>query len=600
MNRTEDPAQVYHQQAATASLTLQCLLKKRKLLGWLRLICIVIPLVLSFLFLPQQVMATVISWLLGIGCFLTLVSLDTANNAQIGFQERLVAINEREIAILQHQYTSFEDGKTFEPATHAYAADLDLLGPYSLYQYLNRCTSEQGKQLLAERLLHPLPSQDIPVYQEAVQELAPRLEWRQTLQNHGQSAQLTLQTEQRVLQWLQQPQHFFRSGVWRYMVMVYPVIPFGCVVLALLEKINLTQLSAILFLLYGCANLFARKISTLHSYVSRIEPEIHTLASQLQHIESPNWKAAGLQKIRALLRQDGQLASAQAYRLQRILNRLDYRLNLMVNLALNTFLFWDIRQAIALLQWKQQHQMQVTQWFRALAETEYISTLATLQFNHPGWCFPGIAGTYFSLHATEMGHPLIPPGKRVNNDCSISGQGQVMLITGSNMAGKSTFLRSLGINAVLAMMGAPVCARQMVITPVQLLSSMRIADNLAESTSTFYAELKKLQFIISKVNRHEPVLILLDEILRGTNSLDRHTGSAALIRQIIREQSIAVVATHDVELARMQHDFPGTIHNFHFDVQVNGEELYFDYRLKSGVCQSMNASLLMKKIGIQI
>jgi DNA mismatch repair ATPase MutS len=182
----------------------------------------------------------------------------------------------------------------------------------------------------------------------------------------------------------------------------------------------------------------------------------------------------------------------------------------------------------------------------------------------------------------------------------LQGVAKIGLITGSNMAGKSTFLRSVGVNIVLAQMGSPVCAGWFLLSPVQLVSSMRIADNLAENTSTFYAELKKLRTIIELVKAHQPVFILLDEILRGTNSYDRHKGSAALIKQLIKEEAVAVIATHDVELAGMQEAYPAPIDNYHFDVEVEGEELYFDYKLKGGVCKSLNASILMKKIGIEI
>ena len=168
------------------------------------------------------------------------------------------------------------------------------------------------------------------------------------------------------------------------------------------------------------------------------------------------------------------------------------------------------------------------------------------------------------------------------------------------MAGKSTYLRSIGVNTVLAMAGAPVCATTFTLSPVQIISSMRIADNLEESTSTFYAELKKLKAIIDKVNAGEKIFILLDEILRGTNSLDRHTGSVALVKQLIKHKAACIIATHDVELAKLKDSYPSNILNFHFDAQVSNDELYFDYQLKNGVCESLNASILMKKIGIEL
>jgi DNA mismatch repair ATPase MutS len=205
-----------------------------------------------------------------------------------------------------------------------------------------------------------------------------------------------------------------------------------------------------------------------------------------------------------------------------------------------------------------------------------------------------------------VGHPLINAAKRVNNDISMNnrstglGEEELMLITGSNMAGKSTYLRSIGVNTVLAMAGAPVCATAFTLSPVQVISSMRIADNLEESTSTFYAELKKLKAIIDRVNARENVFILLDEILRGTNSLDRHTGSVALVKQLINHKAACIIATHDVELAKLKGLYPDNILNYHFDVQVANDELYFDYKLKEGICTSLNASILMKKIGIEL
>jgi DNA mismatch repair ATPase MutS len=229
-----------------------------------------------------------------------------------------------------------------------------------------------------------------------------------------------------------------------------------------------------------------------------------------------------------------------------------------------------------------------------------LNTLATIHFNHPDWCLPKLAPNHFVFESKALGHPLIPGAERINNDFLVAENTLISLVTGSNMAGKSTFLRSIGINMVLAQMGSPVCAKNFTISPVRLMTSMRISDNLAENTSTFYAELKKLKTIIEAVNNREKVFVLLDEILRGTNSHDRHTGSAAFITQLIRHHAFAVIATHDLELADLKKAFPQSLENYHFDVQVKGEELYFDYKLKEGVCHSLNASLLMKKIGIEL
>ena len=255
---------------------------------------------------------------------------------------------------------------------------------------------------------------------------------------------------------------------------------------------------------------------------------------------------------------------------------------------------------MALEKWKKRNQQNINEWFDAIGDFEALNSVATLSFNHPEWCTPNFKEKHFSIEGSNIGHPLINAAKRVNNNIDIKNNEELMLITGSNMAGKSTYLRSIGINTVLAMAGANVCATAFTLSPVQIISSMRIADNLEESTSTFYAELKKLKAIIDKVNAGEKIFILLDEILRGTNSLDRHTGSVALVKQLIKHKAACIIATHDVELAKLKESYPANILNYHFDVQVANEELFFDYKLKEGICTSLNASILMKKIGIEL
>jgi DNA mismatch repair ATPase MutS len=279
---------------------------------------------------------------------------------------------------------------------------------------------------------------------------------------------------------------------------------------------------------------------------------------------------------------------------------MDYRLNPVVFVPLNMLLFWDVQQMLQLGKWHKQYAEKLGDWLKVLGEAEAISGVAAMGFNHPDWAFPEMDPAHGTFESKALGHPLIAADKRVVSDFETSGIPMVNIITGSNMAGKSTFLRSIGLAMVMAQAGAPVCAAMARISRMRVISSMRIADNLEENTSTFYAELKKLKQMIDAVNAGEKVLLLMDEILRGTNSLDRHKGSKAFIEQLIHHHAAGFVATHDLELAELIKHYPASIRNYHFDVQVAGEELYFDYALKTGVCQSMNASILMKKIGIEL
>ena len=333
--------------------------------------------------------------------------------------------------------------------------------------------------------------------------------------------------------------------------------------------------------------------------LARIQPEIDLLHEQLDFVEKETFTSSYLLSLQSRLNLSGKdPASISIRRFHIILKKFEYRLNWPVFLFLNSFLLWDLQQLNALNKWKRENRNRLSEWIDIVAETEVMISLASLVFNEPEWSFPEVDTNYFHFHATELGHPLISPSIRVTNDFVMEGSGRIAMITGSNMAGKSTFLRSLGINTVLAGIGAPVCAKQMSICETKLISSMRVADNLAENTSTFYAELKKLQYIIDAVNRKEKVFILLDEVLRGTNSTDRHKGSRALVRQLQQSGAVAVIATHDTELALSESKVDGSVSNYHFDAEISGDELYFDYKIKKGICESLNATTLMKKIGI--
>jgi DNA mismatch repair ATPase MutS len=333
--------------------------------------------------------------------------------------------------------------------------------------------------------------------------------------------------------------------------------------------------------------------------LSKIIPELQSFLPALKMMEQTSFTSKFIDDKKKLLQ--GHIpASAQIAGLKKILDRLDYRLNPVVHIPLNIFLLWDLQQALALYKWKKTNTVQAERWYDVLGEMEALSSLATLAFNRSEWVFPEVTDHWFEMECRQAGHPLIHPSKLVLNDFSLAGSPQIALVTGSNMAGKSTFLRTIGANTILAMAGAPVCAEYMKLPVTKVMSSMRITDNLEEETSTFYAELKKLKWILESVQKKEKVFLLLDEMLRGTNSLDRHAGSEALIRQLMQEGAVGIIASHDVELSKLENEFPAQMGNYHFDSAVVQEEIIFDYKLKEGICTSTNATLLMKKIGIQM
>lgn len=598
MQQQNTPPETYKYQIENLSSSLRKLKRKKSFLGWLRLfIVIAIVFFIYYLFFNSSVFVWTMA-LASLIAFLYVISIDTDNNEKAADTERLLNINNEELSLLNGNYYHREDGLSFLPAEHPYAVDIDLFGRASIYQYINRCTSKQSKKLLASLLLSPSQKDVIIERQQAALVLTQHVEWRQQLQSSGLANPLTISTENKIITWLKMPDAL-QGILWKIIPNVFTAITIACSTAYFLDWLSSSVFTLLVFIFFLFAKFTSSKVMKTYTALSRIDVEVNTIYAQLSLVESLPATAPLLDSYKKLLILEKN-GTERIKELKKILNRFDFRLNVAVFIILNTFLLWDVRQANSLSKWKAKNAVFVPQWFTILANIEVINTLATLTFNHPDWIFPKISDEHFTLSAEQIGHPLIEAKTRVNNSFSENGTGKISIITGSNMAGKSTFLRSIAVNLVLAQMGAPVCAKAFTCSPVQLYSSMRISDNLAENTSTFYAELKKLKSIIDAVKRHEKIFILLDEILRGTNSLDRHTGSDALIKQLIKEQAVAVIATHDVELASLEDEYTTAINNYHFDVQVEGEELYFDYKLKSGICKSMNASILMKKIGIEI
>jgi hypothetical protein len=353
-------------------------------------------------------------------------------------------------------------------------------------------------------------------------------------------------------------------------------------------------LATVHFILYGSV---IHQVNLLHQQVSRKVQFISTYAELIGIVTGARFSSPYLVSLRGRFVETGALQQIRA--LQNRIRKLDFRLN-MAYVPLNILFFFDYKHLVWLERWRTGVGQQLPEWFDAMARIEALSCFANVLHNHPNRAMPRIIDEYFTLEAENMGHPLIPEKERICNDFSLYGAGQIAIVTGSNMAGKSTFERSIGVNMTLALAGAPVCASAFTITNCRLYTYMRIADNLEEQTSSFYAELKRLKQLIDITNDGGQVFFLLDEVLRGTNSRARQIGSMALIRQLARQQTSGIIATHDLALAELTVELPDNIQNSHFDVQINGEEMTFDYKLYQGICTSLNASMLMKRIGIEI
>lgn len=592
----------YSTRVNTLTQQIALLRRKKRKFGLGRLVSFLAAILLFFILLIPNHIAAVSAAIICLSVFLVLALRDLDNTRALKFHQMLLDINEQELAALDGHFEAFEDGAEFTPRYHDYALDLDILGSHSLYQFINRTTAAPSRELLAERLLAPLETGRIAPSQEAIRELAPEVDWRQELQARGRLAHITPEAYRQIRNWSDEGETSSpESRVLATLTRVLPLITLGLIVLAWSDVISWR----ILWLSF-CAHLLMvwrveKTTSSVYQDFSEAIKVMEGFNGVLGMLTPKSFTAPVLKQIQQRCFQDTQPATTTLHRLKRILARLDLKLNPLVHFPLNLAVFWDWHQYAQLRRWKRANPGSLLKWLDAFAEMEVLSSFANTAFNHPRWAFAEITeSSDFVFKAQALGHPLLNEQHRVCNDLQIEGAGRILLVTGSNMAGKSTFLRTVGVNMVMALAGGPACADDLRFSPVRVISSMRIADNLEENISTFYAELKKLEIILKKVRAHEPVFLLLDEILRGTNSKDRHAGARALIRSFIEEQAVGILATHDLELTGMEQELPGRLINCHFDVQVQEEELYFDYRLKPGICTSMNASVLMRKIGIQV
>ncbi len=514
------------------------------------------------------------------------------------YHNDLLTINNSELECCNGSFSDYNEGAQYISRDHPYTYDLDIFGKASLFQYICRTTSKPASDLLAEYLKSPASLCEIKLRQEAVAELKPLIDWRQDLMTVGHDITKTGNDPENLLRWLDSKNIFVNRRRLMFLMGIFSALTVTAVILVI-TSFPAGILAPPLLMSFLLNFALSKKISNLHLQVSRSSDLLRTYSSIIGLIEKEKFASGKLSKMRAVFTNDI-TASEQIKKLSSLVNKLDRRLNVLVSLPLNLLFFNDIRYCLALEKWKSDHSLKIPLWFASMAEFEVLSSYANMAYNNPDWAIPQIVPEFFVLKAVNTGHPLIPSKRRINNDLEIMGEGKAILVTGSNMSGKSTFLRTCGINTVLALSGAPVCATSFSVSLVNVHSSMRISDSLEDNISSFYAELKRLHSIINEAEKNSRVLLLLDEILRGTNSNDRFTGSVALIKQLAGYGTMAMVATHDMKLTELSDELPGRIDNYHFDVKVNGEELFFDYKLTPGKCTSLNASILMKKMGIKV
>ena len=518
------------------------------------------------------------------------------------FQTTLMEINETEIKALHNLFPDYDSGEEYIDPDHAYSSDIDLFGQKSLFHMINRTTTALGRDKLAEWLKNP-PAENgaetIRIRQEAVVELAPKLDLRQNIQVYGKQIDPRLSRASRISSLFTASSLFIGNRWLIPLIHILPILTLGSA--GLMAAGLHWGVPLFLGLLHIQVNRrFAKKMDGLHKLSVRNATILKAYSRIIKEMESSEFSASLLLSLKNELRTDKAPVSTEIRNLSTIVSLFELRRSEILHPILNSLFFWDLHCVLRIEKWRSKHGSRVSTWLGVVSQLETVSTFACLHFNYPGWAFPEVTKKNAVFEARGLGHPLIPSKQRVSNNFLSEGIGQIAIVTGPNMAGKSTFLKTLGINMVLAQAGSPVCADFCRLSPFHLQTSMKVSDSLDQQISLFYAELLRLKTILAVMESGRTVFFLLDEMLKGTNALDRQAGALALLRQMTKKKTSGVVATHDLELTRLEKEFPEKIHNLHFDGYVEKDKLRFDYKLKPGRCESFNALTLMRKIGIDV
>lgn len=513
--------------------------------------------------------------------------------------ETQARIIQEELQALSGDYSSFEDGKEYVNPEHPYSFDLDIFGRRSLFQSINRTCTFSEKNRLAKWLQNHLHEKtSIEKRQEMVREISEHTLFREQfrvagLVHHGQSSD-----GEKIQAWSQSPAQYLHAGWVKAFIWGVPVINSLLLITSLAgwTSFSWLGLSFGIFLVLSFG-IIKRATYIQETYGKQLK-SLNGYARLIALAKAENWKSAGMQELMERFNLNGQSPIQALQQLSKELDRLDLRNNQFLYVLLEGSIFFQLQEIVRIERWKVRYGQHISEWLETVGELDALCSLGTFAYNHPQYTYPELTEKPFCFLATQMGHPLMPASQCVKNDATIPSRPFFLIITGANMAGKSTYLRTIGVNYLLACIGAPVCCERLKLYPNQLITSLRTSDSLSDNESYFFAELKRLKRIIDLLNQGQQLFIILDEILKGTNSMDKQKGSFDLIRQFMQLKANGIIATHDLLLGSLIKQFPEEIRNYCFEADIKENELTFSYKLREGVAQNMNACFLMKKMGI--
>jgi MutS domain V len=588
--------QVYENLKNTHTAEYAQLAKRDRLVGLVRLMIAVLALVAMYFAIKSGGWVYPVLVALATIVFVLLMRYHEKLAWNKNLTKSLVDVNDQEITFLSGGAIPFDNGIEFEDHHHQYAYDLDVFGENSLFQRLNRTGTYSGKKALAQLLCSLLPNPEILENQAAIKELSGKLSWRQRL-----LATAIIRRDSKIL--------YDRLVKWSGEKVT--VLPVWLTVFAYVSPLALAAL-VVAFWLTGdirfgnaASFLFSVHLMVYFSQFKKMQQELvgadnvkETILQYsviLQSIENEKFESEKLQRLQTALTGENTIASRELKKLSELFSKLDSLHNLMAVIFFSGTMMYHLHVFRSLLIWKNKFAPQIPQWLGVVGDVEALSSLANFSYNNPTFAFPELNDRY-EIRFEQLGHPHIKATKRICNDVTFVPQ-RFMLLTGSNMSGKSTFLRSLGINMVLAGTGSPVCATRAQVHPLPVFVSMRLSDSLTDNESYFFAEIKRIKSIKDRLDAGV-VFVLLDEILRGTNSDDKRSGTIAVARKMVEKKAVGAIATHDLEVCNITADYPADLINKCFEVEIVDNELHFDYRLRDGVCKNKSATFLMDKMGI--
>ncbi len=567
--------------------------KRHRLLSWLRLILFVLIIlgfiyheVLSEFFLPVLFLLV----LFFIGFIVRYVRL----KQKLDRIKAYIQVNTTELGVLDWNFQELATGQEFINPNHVYSYDLDIFGEGSLFQYINRTNTSEGYRQLAEWLQEPsYEKNEIIERQEAIKELSSGPDSLQDflslyINDDGKEIQS-------LKMWLQKTDKL--PAILNLLSFIFPLAG-----LVIFLGVIMSQLPLSLFVFWvifqlSIVGFYGKKVNHSHQQLSNSYQLLKKYSRIIAFMSRQNYRSDYLKRIQQLLYLEKYSAGKALKKLSFILDAFDNRLNLFAGFLLNALFMYDFHCIRSLEKWRRKFKPYASDWFRAIAEYDAIVSLSVYAFNQENYIYPQMKRDVV-FRSRLLGHPLIPGAERICNDFSFEKEDEFAIITGANMAGKSTFLRAFGVNLVLAGVGAPVCAAEFIYHPAPIYSSMRTTDSLYKHESYFFAELKRLKGLIARLEQEGRLFVLLDELLKGTNSKDQSTGAIKLLEQLVGKHSNGIVATHDLQLTELEKRYPSNFINYCFEIKLEAENVLFDYQLRKGITTRMNALELMRKMEI--